>query len=291
MNKNLYILPFDHRSSFFKNILGVKGKPSEKNLEQARELKEMIFNGFVAAIHGFKDKKSFGILVDESMGKSIIARAKKEKIILCLPVEKSGHTFDFEYGKKFKEHIDKNRPDFVKALIRYNPENIAENKKQLSKLAELETFCKKKKYKLIIELLVPPTENDLKVYGEKKYEQKVRAAKTIKAIEEIQAAGSPDIWKLEGFSKPDWPQIIKAVKKSKIIVLGRGESTPSVIKWLEDASTFKEIIGFAVGRTVFSEALISYLDGDISKNEASLWIAIKFSFFVNLWQEQKNNSL
>lgn len=287
MNKNLYILPFDHRSSFFKNIMGVKGKTSEKDKEQARELKEIIFNGFMAAIQGFGNKKAFGILVDEAMGERVIAKAKKENIILCLPVEKSGHSFDFEYGNKFKEHIDKNHPDFVKALIRYNPENAEENKKQLDKLSELEAFCKKKKYKLIIELLVPPTKKDLKAYGEKKYEQKIRAAKTVEAIKEIQAASSPDIWKLEGFSKTDWPKIIKAIKKAKIIVLGRGESTPSVIKWLKDASTFEEIIGFAVGRTVFSEALISYLKGDISKNEASLWIAIKFSFFVNLWQNQK----
>ncbi|MFA5368812.1 MAG: DUF2090 domain-containing protein [Candidatus Paceibacterota bacterium] len=290
MIKNLFILPFDHRSSFFKNIMGIKGKPSQKNIQQAKELKKIIFNGFLAGIQGFKNKKDFGILIDEKTGDEIISKAKKEKIIICLPVEKSGHSFDFEYGNNFGEHIKKIKPNFIKALIRYNPENISLNKKQLKKIKLLDDFCKKNKYPLIIELLVPPTPNDLKIYGIKKYEQKIRIIKTIEAIKEIQNISIPTIWKLEGFNKKDWLKIIDTTRKSKIIVLGRGESTQNVIKWLSDASLFDEIIGFAVGRTVFAEPLISYLNGDISKNEASLWIAVKFSFFVDLWQKKKSTN-
>lgn len=268
--------------------MGIKNAPSKKDVNQANQLKEIIFNGFLLALQGFKNKNDFAILVDEKTGQSVLNKAKKEKIKICLPVEKSGSLFDFEYGNKFGEHIKKISPDFVKALIRYNPDNIGINKKQLAKLKQLAQFCEKEKYPLLIELLVPPTEADLQKYGTKNYEQKIRPIKTILAIDEIETVAKPAIWKLEGFNANAWKKIIKHIdNKAEIIVLGRGEEDKQVRKWLKDAAQFKEIIGFAVGRTVFAEAIKSYLNGEISEHEAGLWIAIKFSFFTSLWQKSK----
>jgi 5-dehydro-2-deoxygluconokinase len=286
--KNLYILPFDHRSSFFKNILGVKGVPQKKDLDLAKKLKEIIFEGFLLSTKDLKNQSDFAILVDEKTGSKVLSKAKKEKIKICLPVEKSGQLFDFEYGKKFGEHIKKINPDFVKALIRYNPDNVLINKQQLEKIKQLSDFCKKENYPLLIELLVPPTKADLKKHGAKNYEQKIRAQKTIQAIDQIETVSRPSIWKLEGFSKSDWQKIIKHVdNRAQIIVLGRGEKDEHVKQWLKDAAQFKDIIGFAVGRTVFSESVKSYLAGEISEKESALWIAVKFSFFVNFWQAHK----
>lgn len=67
MNKHLYILPFDHRSSFFKNIMELKNAPTKKDLELAKKLKQIIFEGFLLALNGFEDKKNFAILVDEKL--------------------------------------------------------------------------------------------------------------------------------------------------------------------------------------------------------------------------------
>lgn len=286
--KNLYILPFDHRSSFFKNILGVKEIPVKSDLELAKKLKKIIFDGFLLSLKDFKDKSDFAILVDEKTGNNVLSEAKKQKIKICLPVEKSGQLFDFEYGKNFGEHIKKIQPDFVKALVRYNPDNVLINKKQLEKISQLSDFCKKEKYHLLIELLVPPTSADLKKYGAKNYEQKIRFEKTIQAIDEIETVAKPSIWKLEGFSKPNWDKIVKHIdNRAQIIVLGRGEKDEQVRQWLKDAAQIKDIIGFAIGRTIFSESLKSYLNEEISDHEAALWIAVKFSFFVNFWQTCK----
>lgn len=288
MNKNLYILPFDHRASFLKNILNISQKPKKKDLVLAQKLKELIFKGFLMSSSDFKNKGDFAILVDEKLGQSVLDKAKKQKIRICLPIEKSGESFDFEYGQDFQKHIKKVSPDFVKALIRYNPDNLEENKKQLKKMAELSSFCRKNKYKLLIELLVPPTKENLKKYGQEKYDQDIRPKKTEQAIKEIKAIASPAIWKLEGMAKKGWPGIINTVGLAKIIVLGRGESDKKVKKWLADAASFKEVIGFAVGRTIFMDALKKYLAGEISEKETCLWIATKFSFFTNFWQTKKN---
>ncbi|MDD5568900.1 MAG: DUF2090 domain-containing protein [Candidatus Pacebacteria bacterium] len=291
MIKNLFILPFDHRKSFFKEIMGIKGKPGPKDVKQASELKNIIFSGVELALTDFSSKKDFAVLVDEQLGLDVIKKAKKEKIALCLPVEKSGQQdFDFEFGKKFAEHIKKIRPDYVKVLIRYNPDNKKINEKQLEKLAELESFRKKSKYPLVLELLVPATRQNLKTCKtENNYDLKLRPGKTIEAIKEIKEKITPDIWKLEGFEKKDWPSIIKSInKKSRIIILGRGEEQARVEKWLKNASAFKEIIGFAIGRTIFEEPLQLYVKGDLTKKEAALYIGLKFSYFVDFWNKLKN---
>ncbi|MFA5013253.1 MAG: DUF2090 domain-containing protein [Candidatus Paceibacterota bacterium] len=286
MNKELFLLPFDHRKSFFRDIMDVKGKIAQNHIDQASELKDIIFEGFEDAAKGFKNKKDLGILVDEYLGGAVIKKAKKEKITLCLPVEKSGEDlFDFEFGKNFGAHIKKIKPDFVKVLVRYNPDNESANQKQLERLARLNDFCKKEKYPLILELLVPAAKNDLQICKTvPMYDKKLRPRKTEQAIRELSEKIKPDIWKLEGFAKKDWPAIIAATgENSRIIVLGRGQDQARVEAWLRDAATFKQVIGFAIGRTVFAEPLAHYFKGDLSRREAALYIALKFSYFINFW--------
>jgi len=290
MEQELLILPFDHRSSFLKDILGLSKNPDKKEEDKVKELKEIIFEGFLSAIKEERSKKNFGILVDEKYGTEILDKARKEKIKICLPVEESGkEELQLEYGKKFKEHIDKFRPDFVKILIRYNPLNTKTNKKQLKVLSEINRFCKKEKYKTILELLVPPSKKET---GTKNYDKGIRLERTDKAIKEIKTALRADIWKLEGFEKSQWRKIINTVgKESKIIFLGRGQDKKEVVKWLKAAAPFKEIIGFAIGRTTFLETLKKYNKGKISKEKAVKTIAGNFRYFVELWRKEKIKTL
>jgi 5-dehydro-2-deoxygluconokinase len=282
----LYILPFDHRSSFSKIILGTE-KPDKEQKEKLKKFKEIIFNGLLESLEGRKDRKDFAILVDEEYGQKILLKAKEEKIKICLPVEKSGEELlKLHYGNKFKEHISKFSPDYVKILIRYNPINTKQNQKQLSVLSEIKDFCNENKFKTIVELLVPPTEKDLEICKSKEiYDKTVRAERTTQAIKEIKKVLRPTIWKLEGFNKKNWPQIVSETKGSKIILLGRGEDDRKVRQWLKDASEFESIIGFAIGRTIFIDAIKQYNEGKIDDKKASKLIANKFLSFVNNWEK------
>jgi 5-dehydro-2-deoxygluconokinase len=286
MKQELLILPFDHRSSFLRDILCLSTKPDKKQAETVKELKKIIFDGFLLTAN---KEKSFGILVDEEYGEEILKEAKAKKIITCLPVEKSGEkTLKLNYSKNFEEHIDKFNPDFVKILIRYNPLNKKDNQKQLKVLSQINDFCQNRKYKVILELLVPPAKEDLKI---KNYEKEIRAERTVGAINEIKEKIKVNIWKLEGFEKNQWKEVIKATNKdSKIIFLGRGEDKKKVIKWMKAAATNKEIIGFAIGRTVFLETLKKYYSKKISKEKAIKTIASNFSYFVKLWRKEKSLS-
>ncbi len=285
MNR-LYILPFDHRSSFSKMILGTEN-PNKEQGAKLKEFKQIIFNGMIKSLKERKDKKSFAILVDEEYGKDVLLKAKEEKVKICLPIEKSGEELlKLQYGKKFAEHISKFAPDYVKILIRYNPGNSKQNLKQLAVLEEINTYCKNEKIKTIIELLVPATEQDLINCKDKEsYDKILRPQLTAQAIREIKKIMKPNIWKLEGFGKKDWLTILPETKGSKIILLGRGEDDTKVKNWLKSASAYDDMIGFAIGRTIFLTAIKEYHDGIISKEQASDKIAKKFLSFVNNWEK------
>lgn len=290
MQNQLLILPFDHRSSFVKNLLGFSTPLDEEQKQKVKELKQIVFNGFREAVVNYENKEWFGILVDEEFGSEIGQQAKRMGVKLSIPVEKSGqNVFDFEYGANFGEHIKKMDPDYVKVLVRYNPENVENNKVQIERLKSLSNYCQSNNYKLLFELLVPPTAKDLEIAGNKEeYEKNYRAEKTARAISEIKEQIKVDVWKIEGFSKSQWKEVIEAVgPEAKIIFLGRGESQEFVERWLQEAGEYQQIIGFAIGRTIFYDPLKGYLSGAISQDRARDLIAGNFKHFVDMWINQK----
>lgn len=247
--EKLLILPFDHRSSFVKDIA------QSDNPVVVSGLKNLIFKAFLQVWDKSSEKETLGILIDDEYGQEIIQEAKEKGINFAVSVEKSGsEEFEFEHGDSFEKFIEKTNPTYIKVLIRYNPENENINKRQLEKLEKLELYNLVSQRKVILELLVPPMGSDLN--NMERFEQKIRPAKTIQAVNEISAKINPEIWKMEGFSKEGWELIFSQIPLDmKVIVLGRGENEEKVTSWLETAAQFPNILGFAVGRTVFSDAI------------------------------------
>ncbi|HSV06982.1 MAG TPA: hypothetical protein VLI07_10740, partial [Candidatus Binatus sp.] len=64
-DKPLYILPFDHRGSFVTNMFGWSGALSPQQTAQIAATKQVIYDGFNAAVAGGVPKEKAGILVDE----------------------------------------------------------------------------------------------------------------------------------------------------------------------------------------------------------------------------------
>jgi myo-inositol catabolism protein IolC len=90
-NKPLYILPFDHRSSFEKGLYGWSGALNAEQTERIARTKEIIYDGFKFALGAGLAKDRAGILVDEQFGSRILRDAIANGFITALPAEKSGH--------------------------------------------------------------------------------------------------------------------------------------------------------------------------------------------------------
>ena len=295
-DRPLYILPFDHRGSFETKMFGWHEPLSAEQTAQIASAKQVIYDGFKAAVAGGVPKEDAAILVDEQFGAAILSDAKAQGYHIACPAEKSGQEeFDFQYGEDFPAHIEAFRPTFCKVLVRYNPEgDAALNRRQAERLHRLSSYLQKTGRSLFMfELLVPPEKAQLdRLNGDKKrYDLEVRPALMVQTIRELQDAQvEPDIWKIEGLGRPeDCEKIVAAARrvgreKVGCIILGRGEDEEQVQKWLTVAASVDGFIGFAVGRTDFWDPLVAWRSGKTTRDGAVAEIARHYREFVDIFQ-------
>ena len=295
----LYIQPFDHRGSFESGMFGWKGPLTAEQTAQIAEAKQVIYDGFKAAVAAGVPKQKGGILVDEQFGAAILRDAKTQGFITACPAEKSGQDeFDFEYGKDFANHIETFQPTFSKVLVRYNPEgNQPLNRRQADRLRQLSDYLHSNSRSLFMfELLVPAEKDQLeKVRGDKRaYDLEIRPRLMVHAIEELQGSNvEPDVWKIEGLDRrEDCERTVAAARnagrdKVGCIVLGRGEDEAKVREWLMVAATVPGFIGFAVGRTDFWEPLVGWRTKKTPREAAVREIAGRYREFVDIFEKAR----
>jgi myo-inositol catabolism protein IolC len=295
-DKPLYILPFDHRGTFQKNMFGWTGALSEDQSAKITAMKCLIYDGLQAALAAGVPQAKAGILVDEQFGTDILRDAAKHGYVTACPAEKSGQDeFDFEYGEDFARHIEAFRPTFCKVLVRYNPEgDSAMNGRQAERLKRLSDYLHSGgPSRFMFELLVPATSAQLELLGgnKKDYDRELRPELMARAINELQSAGiEPDVWKIEGIDRPEaCAQVVAAARRggrdrTGCIVLGRGEDDVKVRQWLKTAAAVPGFIGFAVGRTSFWGPLADWKDGRIAREAAVAEIARRYQEWVDIFE-------
>ena len=294
----LYILAFDHRGSFQKKMFGIEGDPSPEQTETISDAKRLIFEGMLLAVDRGAEAGATGVLVDEQFGSDIPQQARRHGLKLAMPVEKSGQEeFDFEYGEDFGAHIERFDPDFSKVLVRYNPDgDAALNQRQRERLKRLADWLHERDRKFLFELLVPATDEQLASVGgdSDRYDAELRPALMRRVIEELQGAGiEVDIWKIEGVDERQDAAMLAEQARSGpgregvvCVVLGRGASTEKVEQWLQAAAPVEGFIGFAIGRSIWWDALKAFLSGSLTRADAATQIAENYLHFVNVYEGQ-----
>jgi myo-inositol catabolism protein IolC len=74
-DKPLYILPFDHRGSFQTKMFGWKGTLTAEQTAEIAATKQVVYDGFKAAVGDGVPQQKAGILVDEQFGSAILRDA------------------------------------------------------------------------------------------------------------------------------------------------------------------------------------------------------------------------
>jgi myo-inositol catabolism protein IolC len=297
----LYILAFDHRGSFQKKMFGIEGDPTEEETETISDAKRLIFEGMQVAVERGVDAEATGVLVDEQFGSDIPKRAKEGGLKLSMPVEKSGQNeFDFQYDDQFGDHIERYDPDFSKVLVRLNPDGDSEmNERQLGRLKRLADWLHEHDRKFLFELLVPAEDSQLEqVDGDSdRYDAELRPELMRRAIEMTQDYGCEvDIWKIEGVdAREDAEMLAEQTRKGegrenvKSVLLGRGASDEKVEHWLQQAAGVEGFIGFAIGRSIWWDALKGFLGGDLEREKAAEQIADKYLNFIRVYDDAESS--
>ena len=298
----LYILAFDHRGSFQKKMFGIAGEPTPDQTATITDAKRLVFEGMELAVERGVDAAATGVLVDEQFGGDVPQLAREHGLRLAMPVEKSGQNeFDFQYGSEFGAHIESLQPHLSKVLVPYNPDGDAEiNDRQLGRLKELADWLHANDRLFLFELLVPAEDAQLEAVGgdSDRYDAELRPELMRRAIQEIQDYGiEVDIWKIEGVDAREDAEMLARQTRSGAgrenvvcVLLGRGASDAKVDHWLQQAAPVDGFVGFAIGRSIWWDALKGFLGGDLERRAAAEQIADNYLRFVQVYDDAESGA-
>jgi myo-inositol catabolism protein IolC len=265
----VFALAFDHRNSFRRDFMGLAGAPTPVQLTAMIEAKAVVVDALLATVAEVSDGRVV-LLIDHEYGGDLVPKAQAGGVLVAMPVEESGQR---ELRYLDDGHPDRviaaYHPDYVKVLVRYNPGgDTAMNGRQRARLRDLARLLDGGPQQLMLELLVPPEDAQLAaVAGDRgRFDRELRATLTAAAVREIAGEGvRPGLWKIEGPESPDdAARVAEAVRSADpdaaCLVLGRGADYAAVRRWLAIAAATDGFAGFAVGRTIWWDALRRYLD-------------------------------
>jgi myo-inositol catabolism protein IolC len=298
----LYILAFDHRGSFQKKMFGIEGDPTLEETETINDAKKLIFEGMEIAVERGVDAAATGVLVDEQFGSDIPKLAREHGLKLAMPVEKSGQNeFDFDYDDDFGKHIEQFDPHFSKVLVRLNPDgDPVMNQRQLERLKRLADWLHDNDRLFLFELLVPAEASQLEsVDGDTdRYDAELRPELMRRALEVIQEFGiEVDVWKIEGVDAREDAETLAAQARAgegregvTCVLLGRGAGIDKVDHWLQQAAPVEGFVGFAIGRSIWWDALKGFLDGDLERRAAAEQIGENYLRFVKVYNNAETGA-
>ena len=276
-------------------MFGASGAPSPEQAGRIGDAKRLIFAGLLRAEGGLKGAGTPALLVDEQFGAQVLELARERRVVSAVACERSGQAeFEFEYGEDFGAHIERFDPELVKALVRFNPGGDRDlNRRQIERLRRLSAWLRARDRELLFELLVPPEPDQLRSVGDDRdrFDAELRPGLVCEAVTELQDAGvEPALWKIEGIeSRSDCESIATTCRRQgrdqvQCLILGRGADEAKVEHWLRVAAPVEGFGGFAVGRTIWWDAIASYLAGELDRGRAITTIAERYLHFVGVYR-------
>jgi myo-inositol catabolism protein IolC len=291
----LFILADDHRDSLEKELYKLTEAPTPPQSARIRADKMLVYEALLDATKRLPDAAQAGILVDEEYGADVAELAAKSDglINLSMPLEASGKDwFEFAYGDEWKTHAGYFPTDHAKVLIRDNPSlSVPDRLQQAERLKVVSAWAAETRHHLIVELLVPPTDDDLKSVGgdRKRYDDELRPRLTLEVVEFLQDHGAdPELWKIEGMDATKDAAAVATLAKrggrtADCIILGRHASKEDLDRWLDVGAPLPGYVGFAIGRSIWWDPLAAHLAGTISTDVARHQIAENYLYFAHAY--------
>lgn len=287
----LFILAMDHRDSLAEKVYDIEGGPSPEQAKLIADGKGLVFAGLRSAVREGVDGGRVGVLVDERYGAAVAREARADELVLAMPIEASGQDwFTLEYSTladgQWREHVEEFDPDHVKVLVRDNPQfDTAQRMRQAEDLAQVSQALGEAGRSFLFELLVPASDQQKAEAAD--YDTEVRPDLTVRVIGDLQRAGvEPDIWKIEGLNTKDAAQSVVAATRQggrdtvRCIVLGRDADREDLDRWLDIAAPVPGFAGFAIGRSIWQDALADYLAGRLDREGTIARIAQAYRHYA-----------
>jgi myo-inositol catabolism protein IolC len=172
------------------------------------------------------------------------------------------------------------------------------NGRQLERLRRLSDWLHEHDRKFLFELLVPAEPDQLESVGgdSDRYDAELRPELMRRALADIQDAGiEVDIWKIEGVDERSDAEMLARQSRSgpgregvACVLLGRGANDEKVDHWLTQAAPVEGFIGFAIGRSIWGDALKGFIDGSLDRGDAAGQIGENYLRFVRVYRDAES---
>jgi myo-inositol catabolism protein IolC len=287
----LLILAVDQRPWLTEALYGHTDRATSDQRSAIAEGKHVVLDGLLQAISE-RDGLDAGILVDAELGPGVPERAKAAGVPLALPIEVGGLEVYATEPADLEAHLRHFQPDYTKVLVRYNVEGSSEdNQVQLARLKEAADTAHACGTRFLFEILVPPTADQLSRVGGDvlQYEQQLRPDLILRGMKEISSEVDVDVWKLEHLGDAANYRAasdLAAGHGATCILLGANAPQDTVCEWLVTAAT-SGFIGFAIGRSIWWDAMSQLLAGSVTRQEAVETIASRYLVFADAFTKAR----
>lgn len=246
------------------------------------DVKALAADGFLLARSRSEAvRRSGALLIDLAYAKADIARVVAAGAIVGTPAERAGASPLAWSEPSFDPHAI---GAFVKVLVRHRPDEPPPLRNaQLAELDRLQAWCRAVNQPLVLEVLVPRVGEP-----ETEFERTGRPLALARYIGAAYAAGVvPDYWKIEGVPDADAMRPVDAAIARrpgvKQLVLGKHADLRTIRQWFAAARGAPTAGGFAIGRTIYWEPAIAYLEQRLARDAAVDAIARTYEDIVDLW--------
>ena len=276
---SLKIFAFDHR-------MQLEDMADEAGVDHSKigEFKLLCLEALESVSKG---RNGYGLLCDNRLGQDALHAAAGRGLWIARPVEWPGSrpiAIEPELGIDFGGLSEWPREHVVKLLVFCHPDDDIEMQmQQEATVLRLASAVRRNRLEFLLEV-VPSKVAD------------VDDNSTQKLIERFYEIGVyPDWWKLEPMKSADaWQNTCNAISKNDphcrgIVVLGLGASSEELARSFVIAAKQPLVKGFAVGRTIFSEAEKEWFHGNITDRQAIENMAKKYAALCAVWDTARNH--
>jgi myo-inositol catabolism protein IolC len=285
MTDTLLILAVDQRPWLTKALYGHTDEATSEQRAALTEGKHVVLDGLLRAL-AQRDGLDAGILVDAQLGPGVPERAKACGVPLAMPIEAGGREVYETDPLDLAAYLKHYQPDYTKVLVRYNVDGRAQdNEVQRARLKEAANAAHDAGTRFLFEILVPATPDQLAAVGgdTERYDHELRPELILRGMKEISAEVDVDVWKLEHLAEPAHYRAandLAAEHGATCILLGANADEATVCDWLATAA-HEGFAGFAIGRSIWWDAMRGYLAGSLTRDQAVETIARKYLVFAD----------
>ena len=277
---NLRILAFDHRPQFLAMARAAKVASQDMDVKIVHA-KHLIFQAFREVVAERDDEEAnFGLLCDHRYGSDILNQCADENWWVARPVERAhSRPLEFDFSTDISaavRHFPTNH--IVKCLLFHHSEdekNLA--RLQLEQIIRLYEICIDTHHQLLLEL-IPPR-------GMKEDETELSLG-----MKQIYAANVfPTWWKLPALtSQQGWDAVNKTIEEndphcSGILLLGLDKPMDELCKEFTLARKQTYCKGFAIGRSIFSQACQEWFQRQSDDENTVRQIKNNFMTIIDYW--------